>query len=89
MIMYDDPKFPDTNESIIDFMLSQPVIPDDIEGRYPGLRVVCVRLRSQGKTKLTPLTPCPGVDKPGYDDWMFCMGRRFSELFDRRPYAWE
>ena len=31
MIMYDDPKFPDTDESIIDFMLSQPTIPDDIE----------------------------------------------------------
>ena len=51
--VYGDPKFPGTDESVIDWMLTQDNIPDDIEEMYPGIRAVQALL---GKHKLHP---CP------------------------------
>ena len=51
--VYDDPKFPGTDERVLGWMLTQDNIPDDVEAMYPGIRAVQARLES------TSSTPCP------------------------------
>ena len=72
--VYDDPKIPGTDESVVDWMLTQDNIPDDIEEMYPGIRAVQAL---QGKHKLHPLPAEASEGEPGFDDYMAACTIRF------------
>ena len=82
--VYDDPKFPGTDERVLGWMLTQDNIPDDVEAMYPGIRAVQARL---GKHKFHPLPAEASEGEPGFDDYMAACAIRFVVLFDRMPRA--
>jgi hypothetical protein len=82
--VYDDPKFPGTDERVLGWMLTQDNIPDDVEAMYPGIRAVQARL---GKHKFHPLPAEASEGESGFDDYMAACTIRFVGLFDRMPHA--